>query len=244
MKKSKIRLFSDVELNLNQVISLDKNQTHYLFHVMKQEMGNFIALFDNKNGEFIGEIISINKKSCQLKIIEKSKDFTFAPDVYLLFSPVKKDNNDFIIQKSTELGVRKIIPVVTDYTNNHKFKIEKFKLNAIEASEQCRRVDIPEIDNPIKLSDLLSKWDSKRIFFYMNETGEGEDIFSVFSKYEKNTPSAILVGPEGGFSEEELAYLSSLEFAKSVTLGSRILRAETAVVSSLSIWQATIGDWA
>jgi len=244
MKKAKIRLYIDQELSLSEIINLDKTQTHYLFNVMKQEIGNFILLFDNKTGEYLSEIISINKRSCELKIVEKTREFESVPDLHLLFAPVKKDNNDFIIQKSTELGIKKIVPIITEYVNSHKIKIEKFKLNAIEASEQCRRVDIPQITELKKLEEVLSNWDENRTLFYMNETGAGNDIISVFSKCDKDLLSAILVGPEGGFSSEELEYLSSLPFTKSVTLGKRILRAETAVVSSISIWQSIIGDWA
>lgn len=237
----KIRLYIPQNLSEGQSITLDDSQSHYLCNVMKIATGDLLYCFDNMNGEYECKVTEAHKKHCELKILRKSNDYYQVPDVWLLFAPVKKDNTDFIIQKATELGVRKIIPVITDYSISNKIKKERFEANAIEASEQCRRTDIPKIEDAIKLNDLLHKWDSSRTLYFMDETLNGENVASVFSK--SNIPCAILVGPEGGFSPEELSYLRKLPYAQAVSLGKRILRAETAVVAALSIWQALKGDW-
>ena len=244
MRKSKIRLFVEQDLAKTKCFNLDEKQTHYLFNVMKLEQGDEIVCFDNKNGEFIIEIVSISKKTCSVEIVEKTKDFVLAPDISLYFAPVKKDNTDFIIQKATELGVRRIVPTITARTITEKARKDRFIAQSIEAAEQSRRVDIPEVEDAISLEKVLSSWDKKRILFFMDETLNGQDILSVFSNKEyHHQPCAILVGPEGGFSDDELKTLRKLDFAKPVSLGKRILRAETAVIAALSCWQAILGDW-
>jgi len=237
----KIRLYTQQPIKLGSEFVIKEEQAHYLCNVMKIKEKDIIACFDGINGEFDCEIISISKKQCILKAVNHNKGIEEVPDIWLLFAPIKKDNTDFIIQKSTELGVKKIIPVLTRYTITDRVKKERYIANAIEASEQCRRTDVPEIEDSIKLDVLLKLWDSHRTLYYMDETLKGTAVNKVFSS--SSEPCAILVGPEGGFSEEELKLLRTKNFAKGVKLGNRILRAETAVVSALSCWQALSGDW-
>jgi len=237
----KIRLYVPQKLRVGQTVVLETAQSHYLFNVMKLKIGDKISCFDNQSGEYDCEISEINKKTTLLQITNCTQKFEASPDVWLLFAPVKKDNTDFIIQKATELGVRKIVPVMTRYTTAERIKKERFEAQAIEAAEQCRRTDIPEIANSLKFEELLAHWDKKRVLYFMDETLNGRPVKEVFST--GSIPCAILVGPEGGFSVTELEQLRALPFAKGVSLGRRILRAETAVAAALSCWQALSGDW-
>jgi 16S rRNA (uracil1498-N3)-methyltransferase len=243
-KQTKIRLFVDFVIDTERAFDLDEGQSHYLFNVMKLEHDDRIYCLDNKTGEYLCEIVSINKKSCNVRALEKVREFEQSPDIWMLFSPIKKDNTDMIIQKSTELGARRIVPTISLRSISEKVRIDRYSAQSIEAAEQCRRLDLPQIAAPATLTKLLQDWGSSRILFFMDESGNGEDIQKVFSNPEyKNKPAAILVGPEGGFSEDEFKLLRRQSFTKAVTMGSRILRAETAAISALACWQAMLGDW-
>ncbi len=238
--KIKTRLYINQNLETSDVIILEGEQLHYLNHVLRVCDGDKIAVFDGQNGEFEFEVLKAGKKSINLNKISKLRNFYLPPDLWLLFAPVKKDKTDFIIQKAGELGVRKVIPVITERTICERIKIERYQAQIIEACEQCHRVDIPEIEYPIQLNELVKKWGDRNLFF-MDESGNGENIYTAFCG--KLSSSAILVGPEGGFSPKEFELLRNLPFAKGVSMGQRILRAETAVTASIACWQAMCGDW-
>jgi len=239
-EKIKTRLYINQNLDTAETVNPSEEQIHYLNNVLRTCDGDKIAVFDGKNGEYIFKINKTGKKNIILKKIEKCRDFYLPPDLWLLFAPVKKDKTDFIIQKACELGVRKIIPTITQRTICERIKIERYQAQVIEACEQCRRVDVPEIHIPITLNDVIKGWDKRKLFF-MDETGNGNNINNSFSS--SPAEAAILVGPEGGFAEKELAMLRSLNFAQGVSMGVRIMRAETAVTAALSCWQAICGDW-
>ncbi|MCM1322627.1 MAG: 16S rRNA (uracil(1498)-N(3))-methyltransferase [Acetobacter sp.] len=236
------RLYTKEELILGKTIILNEEQTHYLKNVVKYTVGETLNCFDNKNGEFLCEISEITKKNITLKTITKIKELANCPDIWLLFAPLKKDKTDFVIEKATELGCRKIIPTLTRYTITGNIKIERYIAQSIEAAEQCRRTDLPEIIPAQKLEDILADWDSTRPLYFMDETLQSRPFSEILSA--STTPkAAILIGPEGGFSPEELNLLRRSSFAKGATLGPRILRAETAVAAALSCWQMMNGDW-
>ena len=239
-EKVKIRLYIKQNLETGEFVIPSEEQVHYLNNVLRVCNGEKIAVFDGQNGEYIFEINKTGKKNIILNKIQKCRDFYLPPDLWLLFAPVKKDKTDFIIQKACELGVRKIVPTITERTICERIKIERYQAQAIEACEQCRRVDIPEIQTPVQLHELTNNWDKRKLFF-MDETGNGNDIYTCFSS--SPMVASILVGPEGGFSPRELEMLRSLDFAQGVSMGQRIMRAETAVTASLSCWQAICGDW-
>lgn len=239
---ARIRLYIETPLQSEQELELNESQGHYLLNVMKLAPGDLFNGFDGRSGEYEISILEAAKKRCRVKVGNLLKKFQSIPDIWLLFAPVKKDQTDFIIQKAVELGVRKIIPVITRHTISERVKKERFAAQSIEAAEQCRRVDIPEIEDAISLEKLLSRWDKSRRLYYMDETRNGQPVRKAFA--EAAAPAAILVGPEGGFSAEELNRLRHSDFAFGVTLGPRILRAETAVAAALSCWQALSGDWA
>ena len=236
------RLYIKEELILQKTIILNEEQTHYLKNVVKYATGETINCFDNKNGEFKCQIIELNKKTTKIVPLEKTKDRVSCPDIWLLFAPLKKDNTDFVIEKATELGCSKIIPVLTAYTNTTNFKTERHLAQSIEAAEQCRRTDLPEISHLQPLTDIINQWDPSRTLFFMDETLQSKNFLDVL-KTNKTNRAAILIGPEGGFSAEELSLVRKQSYTKGATLGPRILRAETAALAALSCWQLIQGDW-
>ena len=244
-KKSLIRLFVDFPLEVGKVLPLSDAQSHYLIHVMKLGLHDNVLVFDGQNGEFLALVTQISKKEVILSVLEKTRAFCSCPDIWLLFAPLKKDQTDFVVQKATELGVVRIMPVITQFSITEKAKTERFKAQAIEACEQCRRLDVPTICEPIQLLKLLDNWDKGRTLFFLDETRQAQSVSQVFSwaKEQNIHHAALLVGPEGGFSAEELDMLRALKFAKGVALGPRILRAETAAAAALACWQAMCGDW-
>ena len=237
-----IRVFVDNNLSPGMKIILSERLSHYLCSVMRCKAGERIKCFNNHSGEFFCAIDISDKKATTIEVEDKFRDTEIVSDLWLLFSPLKKDRTDFVIEKSVELGVSKIIPVITERTNSEKIKLERFIAQSIEASEQCGRLSIPEVKDSISLNNLLLSWDSERTLFFMDERRKGEDIIPLFKQY-KDKPAAILIGPEGGFSDEEAKQINGFGFVKNVSLGPRILRAETAATVSLALWQAAAGDW-
>ena len=236
------RLYVNEKLEPNKTIILEEEQTHYLKNVVKYSTGDTLACFDNQTGEYLCEIIDLGKKKTTLIVTEKTKDLYICPDVWLLFAPLKKDKTDFVIEKATELGCRKIIPTITKYTITSNVKTQRYMAQSIEAAEQCRRTDLPEISEATPLKTLLENWDKERTLFFMDETLESKNFLQTL-KENPTIKSAILIVPEGGFDKEELSLLRKLPFCKGATLGPRILRAETAATSALSCWQLISGDW-
>jgi len=217
--RSKIRLFVDTPLGEGQSILLDRDQANYLFNVMRLNIGDYISVFNGKDGEWQADVLHANKRKGILVAKYQSMQQLNPPDLWLLFAPIKKTRTDFIVEKATEMGVSRIFPVNTDYTNSDRIKQSRLQSHSIEAAEQCGGTYVPPVDELSKLTSILKDWPK------------------VGDKW------AILIGPEGGFSKNEIKYLKSLEFVTSISLGPRILRADTAVVAALAIWQKEIGDW-
>lgn len=240
-KKNRIRIYIDVPLEVGGVVACLPEQVHYLANVLRVKAGDEVYVFNGRDGEFCTIVDSFGKKDCRLEVKSKYQEFSQSPDVWLLFAPLKKDNTDWVIEKATELGVRKIWPVITEYTNAAKVRSERLRAQIIEAAEQSRRQDVPELEEAETLQHVLQKWQLERKLFYLDETGGGADIVSVLKS--NGGSAAFLVGPEGGFSEKELEILQESKYTCAITLGKRILRAETAVVAALACWQAVCGDW-
>ncbi len=237
-----IRLYIKEPLAQNKIITLDEEQTHYLKNVIRATQNTPIQCFDNQTGEFSATVISLEKKQGQVQITHQLKKYTPCPDIWLLFAPLKKDKTDFVIEKATELGCRKIQPVITQYTMTKNIRLERYIAQSIEAAEQCRRTDLPEISASKELKEILRTWDKERPLFFMDESLQSKNFLTILKENPSNK-AALLIGPEGGFSNEEQETLRSLTFAKGATLGPRILRAETAVAAALSCWQMISGDW-
>ena len=219
----------------------DEAQNHYLKNVMRLKTGDEVFLFDGVNGEFKSVASETGKKNLVLKVQNKIFDFSASPDIWLLFAPLKKENTDIVLQKAVELGVSKIVPVQTEYAIKKIFRYERAKMQIIEAAEQSRRLDVPVLGDLISFEDLIKKPLLNRKLVYLNETGEGKSFFEAACDLKE--PVAFFVGPEGGFSKRELDALRKMPNTQSVTMGKRILRAETACVAALACWQAFCGDW-
>ena len=240
-KKNRIRLFSYEILYENASYVPSDAQIHYLKNVMRLTSGDEVFLFDGQNGEFRSVVADISKKSLTLQVQKKVYDFEKSPDIWLVFAPLKKENTDIVLQKAVELGVSKIMPVQTEYATKIQVKRERAELQITEAAEQSRRQDVPELLKTVSFDEMIKQWPENRKLIYLNETGKGMVFSAVASELKE--PVALLVGPEGGFSKKELEILEKLPYTLSVTLGKRILRAETAAIAALSCWQAFCGDW-
>ena len=237
---NKIRLFVDHTLGEAQSVPLSKDQAHYIFSVMRKSIGDRILIFDGNNGEWEASIEEISKKSGMLFCIKQTKPQIMPPDLWLFFSPLKKVRTDFIVEKATELGVAKIIPVQTEHTNVDRIKLTRLSAHAIEAAEQCGGTYIPKIEELQKINEVLENFPPDRSLLFCDEKLQASGIN--FENLKKGK-WAILVGPEGGFSEIERKYLKGLKFTFSISLGPRILRADTAAVTAISLWQNYLGDW-
>ena len=237
---NKIRLFVDHTLGEAQSVPLNKDQAHYIFSVMRKSIGETILIFDGNNGEWEASIEEISKKSGVLFCIKQTKPQIMPPDLWLFFSPLKKVRTDFIVEKATELGVAKIIPVQTEHTNADRVKLSRLSAHAIEAAEQCGGTYIPKIEELQKINEVLENFPPDRRLLFCDEKLQASEVNLENLKKGK---WAILVGPEGGFSEIERNYLKGLKFTFSISLGPRILRADTAAVTAISLWQNYLGDW-
>jgi len=237
---NKIRLFVDHSLREAQSVPLNKDQAHYIFSVMRKSIGETILIFDGNNGEWEASIEEISKKSGVLLCIKQTKPQIMPPDLWLFFSPLKKVRTDFIVEKATELGVAKIIPVQTEHTNADRVNLSRLSAHAIEAAEQCGGTYIPKIEELQKINEVLENFPLDRRLLFCDEKLQASEVNLENLKKGK---WAILVGPEGGFSEIERNYLKGLKFTFSISLGPRILRADTAAVTAISLWQNYLGDW-
>ena len=242
MSYRSIRLFVKQKLALEELVILNEKTSHYLNTVMRCASSDIIKCFNATDGEFYAEIQGIDKKQAVIKIREQIRQPKEEKDIWLLFAPLKKDKTDFVIEKAVELGVSKIIPIITTRTNNTNVKIERFEAQAVEAAEQCERLSVPEIGETVALKKLLKEWDKSRLLFFMDERRKGKKVDEAFV-LSKGKKVALIIGPEGGFDEEERELLEKQPFVINVSLGPRILRAETAVAAALAVWQAVAGDW-
>ncbi len=234
-----VRLYVDHPLAPEQRVPLTREQAHYLGSVMRMGPGAGLLVFNGRDGEFAAEIVEAGKRGGVLFIAAQTRALMVPPDLWLLFAPIKKARTDFIVEKAAELGAARILPVQTAYTNAERIRRDRLQAHAIEAAEQCGGTYVPEVADLQKLDAVLDHWPEERRLIFCDETtaGEGRELSG------GTDPSAILIGPEGGFSPEERARLRSLPFAETITLGPRILRADTAAVAALTLWQSQHGDW-
>ncbi len=233
--KKKIRLFCKELLEVNRLVSLGIDDTHYLKVVMRRKIGHSIYLFNEDCGEFEAKIIDFNKNFFVLKILNKVNVFEEQSDLHLLFAPVKRDKTEYIIQKATELGVSKILPVITERTILRNLNYKRLFLIAKEASEQSERLTIPEIMEINSLKNVIDNWNDNRMIFYADETMKKE-LKLINQELNLNSTGAVLVGPEGGFSLKETMFLKENKFVMPFSLGSRVLRSDTAVIVALTYW--------
>lgn len=240
---SKTRLFVSEALQADAVVGVTPSQAHYLRSVLRLQPGDPVTLFNGKDGEWLGHIDGLGKGWASISLTEKLRNQADSPDLWLLFSPLKRSATDLVFQKATELGASHILPVTSERTNTERLKQERAVATVVEAAEQCERLDIPDIAKPAKLTEVIDAWDPTRHLYICAEAGIADPAAEVFSKHEKTQPAAILIGPEGGFSQRELEFLNDHSFITPISLGPRVLRAETAALAGLTCWQAICGDW-
>jgi len=240
MAVAKIRLYVEHPLAPGQSVPLTEAQAHYLFGVMRLATGAALLAFNGRDGEWLMQVTQAAKRGGMLVCREMTEPQRNPPDLWLLFAPVKKARTDFIVEKAVELGAAKIVPVQTDFTNSERIRQDRLQAHAVEAAEQCGAHAVPPVDDLTPLARLLSGWDGARRILWADESREGAaDTLAGLPA----GPWAILIGPEGGFSEAERTRLRGLPFVVPVALGPRILRADTAACAALVLWQAQLGDW-
>lgn len=232
------RLFVEARLDTGARVELDPAQANYLGNVLRQKEGDRLLLFDGTSGEWLAEITEAGKKKMSLAVVEPTRPQESVPDLWLAFAPVKKGRVDWLVEKAVELGVARLLPVITQRTIVDKLNLERMRAHIIEAAEQCGRTALAEIDAPVKLDAFLKVRDLSRTLYFADEMG-GEPAASAF----KRGPAVILTGPEGGFTPDEAAAIRATRNALAIGLGPRILRAETAALAAVTAWMAAAGDW-
>ena len=238
----KLRLYVDAAIGDGLRVVPVEQQAHYLIHVMRAKKGDRVRVFNGRDGEWSARIVEVSKRSCALGCEEKNAEQAGVPDVWLCFAPIKQTPADYVAQKATELGVRVLQPVFTRRTIVRRVNLERMRANAIEAAEQSGRLSVPETRQPLSFEKLVSSWPTERRLIFCDEGGAAVPIAAALSR-EPALPCAIFTGPEGGFEPAERDLLRGLSFVVPVSLGARILRADTAALAALAIWQSLRGDW-
>lgn len=244
--KIRARLWVDSPLGAGAEVALNPDDSHYVINVMRLRAGDALALFNGRDGEWMGEITSATKRAVGLTLTGQLRTQQPEPDLWLAFAPVKRARIDFIAQKATELGASRLLPVMTQYTNVSRVNRDRLQANAKEAAEQCERLVIPEVCEVQTLTEMIAAWPKERRLMFCDESMSGGPVLDVLQQAASGAdpgPWAVLTGPEGGFSGEEQEMLRAQDFTLAVSLGPRLLRADTAALAALTLWQAVLGDW-
>jgi 16S rRNA (uracil1498-N3)-methyltransferase len=239
----KLRLFVPAPLGASGKIIPDEGQAHYLLHVMRAREGARVLVFNGTDGEWQARIAEVTRRTCALVCESQTRPQADVPDLWLAFAPIKRTPADYVAQKATELGVRVLQPVITRRTIARRVNGERLRANAIEAAEQSGRVTVPEAREAVSLDALLKSWPAERRLLFCDEGGEALPIVQALQEAKRTNSWGVLTGPEGGFDPEERSLIRSRPFVLPVTLGPRIMRADTAGLAALAVWQAVLGDW-
>ncbi|WP_175868598.1 16S rRNA (uracil(1498)-N(3))-methyltransferase [Bartonella gabonensis] len=236
------RLFIQQPLAWNKEIKIEGAQASYLVRVLRMQVGAEILLFNGQDGEWLARLITVGKKFVVVRLIHQERLQTKPSYLIYCFAPLKNARLDYMVQKAVEMGVSILQPVITHHTQVTRINMARMEANVIEASEQCGILSLPECVSALSLADLLARWDETQPLFFCDEEYKSHNPLSSFKKRDVTTPG-VLIGPEGGFSEEERRFLKKHSFVVSISLGPRILRADTAAVAALALLNATVGDW-
>jgi 16S rRNA (uracil1498-N3)-methyltransferase len=237
----KTRLYVTGDLGAKMSVALDEGPSHYLLHVMRAKAGNRVLLFNGRDGEWLAEIGQASKRGVTATCLNQTRLQAGEPDIWLAFAPIKKTPADYLVQKATELGVSCLLPVFTRRTIVARVNLERMAANAAEAAEQSERLTVPEIREAMELDKLLASWPKERRLYFCDESGDAKPLAEVARG--ASGSAAILTGPEGGFDPAERDLLRAQSFVVPVTLGPRVLRADTAALAALSVWQSAAGAW-
>lgn len=237
-----IRLYVPHDLAAGAELALDHGQSHYLASVMRQGVGDELLLFNGRDGEWRARIGAVTKRAVAVRAEALERPQAMGCDLDLLIALVKRGRLETIVEKAAELGARRVRPVLTERTNADRARVERLTAIATEAAEQTGRLDVPRVDEPQKLERILKDWDPGRRLLFCDEAGDAKPVAEALAGQPAG-PWAILIGPEGGFSPAERDRLRGLDYAVPAALGPRILRADTAAISALTLWQTALGDW-
>ncbi len=236
------RLFVESDLGEGTELVAGREQANYLLNVLRLKDRDPILLFNGRDGEFRARVAGAGRKACILQVEKRVREQTSLPDLHYLFAPLKHARLDYMVQKAVEMGAGKLRPVITQFTQAQRFNLDRMRANAIEAAEQCGILAIPETEEPRKLREVLAAWDAARRLIFCDEAAEVANPGAALAGLPRG-PVALLIGPEGGFSPEERADLLARPFVTALSLGPRILRADTAAVAAMALVQSFIGDW-
>jgi 16S rRNA (uracil1498-N3)-methyltransferase len=236
------RLFVDHALALDAALGLGRPQANYLLNVLRMKEGDVLLVFNGRDGEWRARIAEATRKSCRLEVIEQTRPQPPPYDLHYLFAPLKQARLDYMIQKAVEMGASRITPVLTRHTQVARINAQRMRANAVEAAEQCGILSLPAIDEAVALTKALEAWPPDRQLVFCDELASPGGPLPALARL-SGRPLAVLIGPEGGFSREERDDLLSRPFVTGLSLGPRILRADTAAVAALALVQAALGDW-
>lgn len=236
------RLYVEAPLSAAAEIPATADQANYLLNVLRLDDGDEIHLFNGRDGEWRAEISERSKRTCVLICTEQIREQTGGPDIDYVFAPLKRSRLDYMVQKAVEMGVARLVPVLTQHTIAERVNLDRMRANAVEAAEQCGILRVPEIREPQKLEKLLSTWDADRVLVFCDESAETANPIAALTGL-SGRKLAVIVGPEGGFSDAEQKLLRAKPYTRAISLGPRILRADTAAVAALAVVNAVAGDW-
>jgi len=236
------RLYHPDDLFAGQILALNEKQVHYLRHALRATIGHRLSVFNERDGEWSVTLTALSKTTATVAVEEHLRLAVTGPDISLVFALIKHDPLTFLVEKATELGVRHFYPVVTGRCNISRVNQDRLESNVVEASQQCERFDIPTVYPLVPLNKLLGNWDIHIPLLVCQERGDATPLVGQLQALPPKAPVGFLVGPEGGFSMTEMAYLKSFSFTQVINLGPRILRAETAALAAVACYQAVVGD--
>ena len=236
------RVFVDAPLTAGAAVACSDEQAHYLRSVLRMAAGAELLVFNGRDGEWRAELRAEGKRGAMLNIRRMERAQETGPDLWYLFAPVKRARLDYMVQKAVELGVGRLQPVITQHTNAERFNIDRARANVIEAAEQCGVLRVPEVAEPVRLAAMLTDWPGERALIFCDEGAPVTNPIAALAKIPRG-PIAVLIGPEGGFSAAERRFIGAKPFAQPISLGPRIMRADTAAVAALAVVQAALGDW-
>jgi 16S rRNA (uracil1498-N3)-methyltransferase len=240
------RLYIDQPFQPGAVLALESTQTHYLTTVLRLKSGEGVLVFNGRDGEWYGRLESGSKRSATLVLTQCTRPQTAATDLHYLFAPLKRSRLDYVVQKAVELGASRLQPVLTQHTQAERVNTTRMRANAIEAAEQCGILNLPDVCEPLALASALTDLEASRILVFCDEDAPITDPVAALAAVGRSTTTpalAVLIGPEGGFAEDERAALLKREPTIRLALGPRILRADTAAVAALALVQSVLGDW-